>query len=54
MVRDASREDAKRGDHHQVSHSASDTKPAKLFALFMVDTADKKFVIPEGALFPKP
>ena len=34
------------GDHHQVSHNASDTEPAKLLAIFVVDTADKKIVIP--------
>ena len=35
------------GDHHQVSHNASDTEPAKLLAIFVVDTADKKIVIPD-------
>lgn len=28
------------GDHHGVSANASDTKPAKLLAVFVVDTAD--------------
>lgn len=37
----------KPGDHHQVSHNASDTKQAKLLAIFVVDTADKKIVIPD-------
>ena len=37
----------KPGDHHQVSHNASDTEPAKLLAIFVVDTADKKIVIPD-------
>jgi hypothetical protein len=33
----------KPGDHHQVSHNASDTEPAKLLAIFVVDTG----VIPD-------
>jgi quercetin dioxygenase-like cupin family protein len=37
----------KPGDHHQLSHNASDTEPAKLLAIFVVDTADKKIVIPD-------
>jgi quercetin dioxygenase-like cupin family protein len=37
----------KPGDHHQVSHNASDTEPAKLLAIFVVDTSDKKIVIPD-------
>jgi quercetin dioxygenase-like cupin family protein len=37
----------KPGDHHQVSHNASDTEPAKLLAIFVVDTADTKIVIPD-------
>jgi quercetin dioxygenase-like cupin family protein len=37
----------KPGDHHQVSHNASDTAQAKLLAIFVVDTADKKIVIPD-------
>ena len=36
----------KPGDHHQVSHNASDTEPAKLLAIFVVDTSDAKIVIP--------
>lgn len=35
------------GDHHQVSRNASDTAPAKLLAIFVVDTIDKKIVIPD-------
>jgi len=37
----------KPGDHHQVSHNASDTIPAKLLAIFVVDTTDKQIVIPD-------
>jgi len=37
----------KPGDHHQVSHNASDTEPAKLLAIFVVDTTDRKIVIPD-------
>jgi quercetin dioxygenase-like cupin family protein len=37
----------KPGDHHQVSHNASDTEPAKLLAIFVVDTNEKKVVIPD-------
>lgn len=37
----------KPGDHHQVSHNASDTQPAKLLAIFVVDTSDSKIVIPD-------
>ncbi len=37
----------KPGDHHQVSHNASDTETGKLLAIFVVDTADKKIVIPD-------
>jgi quercetin dioxygenase-like cupin family protein len=37
----------KPGDHHQVSRNASDTEPAKLLAIFVVDTADSKIVIPD-------
>jgi quercetin dioxygenase-like cupin family protein len=32
----------KPGDHHQVSHNASDTEQAKLLAIFVVDTATIK------------
>lgn len=37
----------KPGDHHQVSHNASDTEQAKLLAIFVVDTSDQKIVIPD-------
>jgi quercetin dioxygenase-like cupin family protein len=33
------------GDHHRVSANASDSQPAKLLAVFVVDTADKNIVI---------
>jgi quercetin dioxygenase-like cupin family protein len=35
----------KPGVHHTVSENASDTKPAKLLALFVADTKDKNLVI---------
>lgn len=35
------------GDHHLVSANASATEPAKLLAIFVVDTADKELVIPD-------
>jgi quercetin dioxygenase-like cupin family protein len=34
------------GDKHRVSANASDTKPAKLLAVFIVDTNDKDIVLP--------
>jgi quercetin dioxygenase-like cupin family protein len=37
----------KPGDHHQVSANASATEPARLLAIFVVDTADKDIVIPD-------
>jgi quercetin dioxygenase-like cupin family protein len=37
------------GDHHQVSANASDTKPAKILAVFVVDTSETKLTIPDGA-----
>jgi quercetin dioxygenase-like cupin family protein len=37
----------KPGDHHQVSHNASDREPAKLLAIFVVDTSDSEIVIPD-------
>lgn len=37
----------KPGDHHQVSQNASTTAPAKLLAVFVVDTADQTIVIPD-------
>jgi quercetin dioxygenase-like cupin family protein len=33
------------GDHHKVSANASDTEPAKLLAVFVVDTDDTDIVI---------
>lgn len=33
------------GDHHLVSANASDTEPAKLLAVFVVDTAETNIVI---------
>lgn len=36
----------KPGDRHAVSANASDTEPAKLLAVFVVDTADKELVTP--------
>lgn len=35
------------GDHHQVSHNASTTAPAKLLAIFVVDTSEREIVIPD-------
>ena len=35
------------GDHHMVSANASKTKPAKLLAVFVVDTTDKELVSPD-------
>ncbi|WP_042703948.1 cupin domain-containing protein [Azospirillum sp. B506] len=35
------------GDHHGVSANASDTKPAKLLAVFVVDTADTELTTPD-------
>jgi quercetin dioxygenase-like cupin family protein len=34
------------GDRHAVSANASETEPAKLLAVFVVDTADKELVTP--------
>ena len=34
------------GDRHRVSANASTTKPAKLLAVFVVDTNDKNIVLP--------
>jgi quercetin dioxygenase-like cupin family protein len=34
----------KPGDHHTVSENASSTQPAKLLAIFVADTKDKKLV----------
>ena len=35
------------GDHHAVSANASDTQPARLLAVFVVDTDDTKLVTPD-------
>lgn len=35
------------GDHHNVSANASDTQPAKLLAVFVVDTAETELTIPD-------
>jgi len=35
------------GDHHVVSANASDTQPARLLAVFVVDTGEKKLVTPD-------
>jgi quercetin dioxygenase-like cupin family protein len=35
------------GDHHQVSANASSTKPARLLALFVVDTTEQEILIPD-------
>jgi quercetin dioxygenase-like cupin family protein len=37
----------KPGDHHQVSKNASATEPAKLLAIFVVETSDRQIVIPD-------
>jgi hypothetical protein len=34
------------GDHHKVSANASSTKPARLLAIFVVDTTQQELVIP--------
>lgn len=36
----------KPGDRHATSANASDSEPAKLLAVFVVDTADKELVTP--------
>lgn len=36
----------KPGDRHAVSANASDTEPAKLLAVFVVDTTDKELTMP--------
>lgn len=35
------------GDHHKVSANASATEPAKLLAIFVLDTSEKDLVIPD-------
>ena len=34
------------GDRHLVSANASDTEPARLLAVFVVDTSEKELVYP--------
>jgi quercetin dioxygenase-like cupin family protein len=34
------------GDRHAVSANASETEPAKLLAVFVLDTSEKELVIP--------
>ena len=36
------------GDHHAVSANASDTEPARLLAVFVVDTSETNLVINDG------
>ncbi len=36
------------GDHHKVSANASDTEPAKLLAVFVVDTGETNIVIDDA------
>jgi hypothetical protein len=35
------------GDHHGVSENASDTQPARLLAVFVVDTDEKNLTTPD-------
>ena len=35
------------GDHHKVSANASSTKPARLLAIFVVDTKEHEILIPD-------
>jgi hypothetical protein len=35
------------GDHHKVSANASSTNPARLLAIFVVDTTQQELVIPD-------
>ena len=35
------------GDHHKVSANASSTKPARLLAIFIVNTTEQEIVIPD-------
>ena len=36
------------GAHHRVSENASDTEPARLLAVFIIDDADKELTIPDA------
>lgn len=40
------------GDHHVMSANASSTEPAKLLAVFVVDTKDRALVIPDQGTNP--
>jgi quercetin dioxygenase-like cupin family protein len=35
------------GDHHKVSANASDTEPARLLAIFVVDTSETEILFPD-------
>jgi quercetin dioxygenase-like cupin family protein len=35
------------GDHHKVSANASDSKPAKLLAIFVLDTSETEILFPD-------
>jgi quercetin dioxygenase-like cupin family protein len=35
------------GDHHKVSANASSTEPARLLAIFVVDTTEQEILIPD-------
>jgi quercetin dioxygenase-like cupin family protein len=35
------------GAHHRVSRNASKTKPAKLLAIFILDSAERQLVVPD-------
>ena len=35
------------GDHHKVSANASSTRPARLLAIFVVDTKEQEILIPD-------
>ncbi|MBC9033911.1 cupin domain-containing protein [Sphingomonas sp. JC676] len=37
------------GDHHGVSANASETQPAKVLAVFVVDDADQELTIPDNS-----
>jgi quercetin dioxygenase-like cupin family protein len=38
---------AQPGDHHKVSANASTTEPARLLAIFVVDTSEKEILFPD-------
>lgn len=41
------------GSHHRVSENASDTEPASLLAVFVVDSKDGALTIPDKNAAPK-